>query len=126
MGAHVAMHSHTNSKFLHFISTKNPPNMKLLITLAILSLAAATSLAYDPDLLQDICVAINNTDDGVFVNGKFCKDPKMATADDFVFTKFRTPGNTDNPLGSKRLVYGAKAEAAIAIGFDDFIADALR
>ncbi|KAI6692840.1 hypothetical protein NL676_020550 [Syzygium grande] len=27
---------------------------------------------------------------------------------------------------AKRLVYGAKAEAAIAIGFDDFIADALR
>ncbi|KAL3516243.1 hypothetical protein ACH5RR_023145 [Cinchona calisaya] len=26
----------------------------------------------------------------------------------------------------KRLAYGAKAEAAIAIGFDDFIADALR
>ncbi|XP_042483346.1 guanosine deaminase-like [Macadamia integrifolia] len=26
----------------------------------------------------------------------------------------------------KRMVYGAKAEAAIAIGFDDFIADALR
>ncbi|GAV90420.1 dCMP_cyt_deam_1 domain-containing protein [Cephalotus follicularis] len=26
----------------------------------------------------------------------------------------------------KRLVYGAEAEAAIAIGFDDFIADALR
>ncbi|KAI4338614.1 hypothetical protein MLD38_023651 [Melastoma candidum] len=91
----------TQTQFLHFISTKSPPNMKLLITLAILSLAAATSLAYDPDLLQDICVAINNTDDGVFVNGKFCKDPKMATADDFVFTKFRTPGNTDNPLGSK-------------------------
>ncbi|KAG5099796.1 hypothetical protein JHK82_044848 [Glycine max] len=28
--------------------------------------------------------------------------------------------------GVKRLVYGAKAEAAIAIGFDDFISDALR
>ncbi|XP_052190010.1 guanosine deaminase-like [Diospyros lotus] len=26
----------------------------------------------------------------------------------------------------KRLVYGARAEAAIAIGFDDFIADAIR
>lgn len=26
----------------------------------------------------------------------------------------------------QRLVYGAQAEAAIAIGFDDFIADALR
>lgn len=25
-----------------------------------------------------------------------------------------------------RLVYGAQAEAAIAIGFDDFISDALR
>ena len=35
-----------------------------------------------------------------------------------------------NPLHfrqyKQRLVYGAKAEAAIAIGFDDFIADALR
>lgn len=30
------------------------------------------------------------------------------------------------PLLKQRLVYGAKAEAAIAIGFDDFIADALR
>lgn len=29
-------------------------------------------------------------------------------------------------FGEQRLVYGAKAEAAIAIGFDDFIADALR
>ncbi|MBA0561411.1 hypothetical protein Golob_018242 [Gossypium lobatum] len=29
-------------------------------------------------------------------------------------------------MGKQRLVYGAKAEAAIAIGFDDFIADALR
>lgn len=26
----------------------------------------------------------------------------------------------------QRLVYGAKAEAAIAIGFDEFIADAIR
>lgn len=29
-------------------------------------------------------------------------------------------------LSTQRLVYGAKAEAAIGIGFDDFIADALR
>eukprot|EP00899_Mesostigma_viride_P024566 jgi/Mesvir1/5294/Mv15394-RA.1 len=28
--------------------------------------------------------------------------------------------------GIKRLVYGAQAEAALAIGFDDFIADAIR
>ncbi|CAJ2650088.1 unnamed protein product [Trifolium pratense] len=31
-----------------------------------------------------------------------------------------------NIFFKQRLVYGAKAEAAIAIGFDDFIADALR
>ncbi|KAI4303051.1 hypothetical protein MLD38_038730 [Melastoma candidum] len=95
------MHSHTNSKLLHFNGAKILSNMKLLITLVTLSLAAATSLAYDPDLLQDICVAINNTNDGVFVNGKFCKDLKLATADDFPFTMYRTPGNTNNLLGSK-------------------------
>ena len=34
--------------------------------------------------------------------------------------------NLNSHFGLQRLVYGAKAEAAIAIGFDDFIADALR
>ena len=28
--------------------------------------------------------------------------------------------------GVQKLVYGAQAEAALAIGFDDFIADAIR
>lgn len=37
----------------------------------------------------------------VFVNGKFCKDLKLATADDFFFDGFRMPGNTSNQLGSK-------------------------
>ena len=35
----------------------------------------------------------------VFVNGKFCKDPKLATPDDFFFSVRQ--GNTSNPLGSK-------------------------
>ncbi|KAK3439353.1 hypothetical protein EUGRSUZ_C04202, partial [Eucalyptus grandis] len=61
----------------------------------------ATALAYDPSPLQDICVATNDLESGVFVNGKFCKDPKQATADDFVFMGLRNPGNTSNPLGSK-------------------------
>ena len=34
--------------------------------------------------------------------------------------------NISTHSAMQRLVYGAKAEAAIAIGFDDFIADALR
>lgn len=74
---------------------------KFLPTLLILALAALTAFAFDPTPLQDICVAVNNTKDAVFMNGKFCKDPNQATADDFTFMGFRTPGNTSNPLGSK-------------------------
>ncbi|XP_030441677.1 germin-like protein subfamily 1 member 13 [Syzygium oleosum] len=73
----------------------------LPINLLILALATATAFAYDPSPLQDICVAINDPKSAVFVNGEFCKDPKQVTADDFVFMKFRNPGNTANPLGSK-------------------------
>jgi quercetin dioxygenase-like cupin family protein len=36
----------------------------------------------------------------VFVNGKFCKDPKLATANDFFFSGLNTPRDTSNPLGS--------------------------
>ncbi|XP_010050174.2 germin-like protein subfamily 1 member 7 [Eucalyptus grandis] len=76
--------------------------MKYLpISLLILALATATAFAYDPSPLQDICVATNDPNSGVFVNGKFCKDPKQASADDFLFMGLRNPGNTANPLGSK-------------------------
>ncbi|XP_030471968.1 germin-like protein subfamily 1 member 7 [Syzygium oleosum] len=76
--------------------------MKFLpVSFLILALATATALADDPSPLQDICVATNDLDSGVFVNGKFCKDPKQATADDFLFMGFRNLGNTSNPLGSK-------------------------
>ena len=36
----------------------------------------------------------------VFVNGKFCKDPKLVKAEDFFYPELG-PGNTSNPLGSK-------------------------
>lgn len=36
----------------------------------------------------------------MFVNGKVCKDPKVATANDFLFSGLRVPGNTSNKLGS--------------------------
>lgn len=42
------------------------------------------------------------------------------------FGNFRVYSSPLFALLVQRLVYGAKAEAAIAIGFDDFIADALR
>ncbi|CAH2079806.1 unnamed protein product [Thlaspi arvense] len=61
--------------------------MKSLSVLAILSLLAITlPLAIsDPRSVQDFCVGVNSSVNGVFVNGKFCKDPKLATADDFFF-----------------------------------------
>ncbi|XP_068320208.1 germin-like protein subfamily 1 member 7 [Pyrus communis] len=36
----------------------------------------------------------------VFVNGKFCKDPKLVTANDFFFTGLQVPKSTANPVGS--------------------------
>nr|XP_023918134.1 germin-like protein subfamily 1 member 20 [Quercus suber] len=34
------------------------------------------------------------------VNGKFCKDPKLTTVDDFIFMGLDVPRNTLNQLGS--------------------------
>ena len=34
------------------------------------------------------------------MNGKFCKDPKLANANDFFYPRLKQ-GNTSNPLGSK-------------------------
>jgi len=36
----------------------------------------------------------------VFVNGKFCKDPKLVSANDFFFSGLNSPRDTSNPLGS--------------------------
>ncbi|XP_059432939.1 germin-like protein subfamily 1 member 11 [Corylus avellana] len=74
----------------------------LLVSVALLAWACSLASAYDPSPLQDFCVAINDTssDHAVFVNGKFCKDPKLATANDFFFSGLDTPRDTSNPLGS--------------------------
>ncbi|KAK4602492.1 hypothetical protein RGQ29_011512 [Quercus rubra] len=70
------------------------------VTMALLALASTLAFADDPSPLQDFCVAINNTNSAVFVNGKFCKDPMLTTADDFVISGLDIPGNTENQLGS--------------------------
>ncbi|KAF9621453.1 hypothetical protein IFM89_021525 [Coptis chinensis] len=71
----------------------------ILVAFTVLAYASF-ALASDPSPLQDFCVAIKDTKDGVFVNGKFCKDAKLATANDFFFSGLRKPGNTSNQLGS--------------------------
>ncbi|KAJ7971845.1 Germin-like protein subfamily 1 member [Quillaja saponaria] len=74
---------------------------QICLTIAILALASSLASASDPGPLQDFCVAINDTKNGVFVNGKFCKDPKLANANDFFFEGLNKPANTSNSVGSK-------------------------
>ncbi|KAH9728218.1 Germin-like protein subfamily 1 member 14 [Citrus sinensis] len=73
--------------------------IQFLIGFALLALASSLASATDPGHLQDVCVAINDPKDGVFVNGKFCKDPKLARAEDFFYSGLGKPGNTANRLG---------------------------
>ncbi|XP_052191241.1 putative germin-like protein subfamily 1 member 12 [Diospyros lotus] len=73
----------------------------LFVTVAALALASTLiANASDPSPLQDFCVAVNDSISGVFVNGKFCKDPKLATAKDFFFSGLLKRQSTANPLGS--------------------------
>ncbi|KAG4176392.1 hypothetical protein ERO13_A11G241766v2, partial [Gossypium hirsutum] len=67
---------------------------------AILAFSPLLTSASDPSPLQGFCVAINDTKNGVFVNGKFCKDPKLANAEDFFYSGLNIPRNTSNPVGS--------------------------
>ncbi|XVF57026.1 hypothetical protein PTKIN_Ptkin06aG0169700 [Pterospermum kingtungense] len=71
-----------------------------LVAFGLLALASSIAYASDPSPLQDFCVAINDTKDGVFVNGKFCKDPMLAKAEDFFYSGLNVPRNTSNPVGS--------------------------
>ncbi|CAH8385098.1 unnamed protein product [Eruca vesicaria subsp. sativa] len=70
-----------------------------LILIAILALVVSLAEAYDPSPLQDFCVAIDDLN-GVFVNGRFCKDPRRVNAEDFFFSGLNVPGNTNNQVGS--------------------------
>ncbi|XP_031280839.1 germin-like protein subfamily 1 member 17 [Pistacia vera] len=88
----------TDSSLTEFISSlitiKN-----FLLACVFLALASSFASAFDPSPLHDFCVAIDDPLHGVFVNGKFCKDPKLVKADDFSFS-VKMPGNTNNPVGS--------------------------
>ncbi|EEF30391.1 germin-like protein subfamily 1 member 17 [Ricinus communis] len=71
-----------------------------LAAFVILALSSSFALAFDPSPLQDFCVATDDPKDAVFVNGKLCKDPKLATANDFSFSGLNVPRDTSNPVGS--------------------------
>ncbi|KAM6578021.1 hypothetical protein CsatB_029858 [Cannabis sativa] len=71
-----------------------------LLSLTVLALAAFIASASDPSPLQDFCVAVDEPHKALFVNGKFCKDPKLAKAEDFFFSGLNVPRDTHNPVGS--------------------------
>ncbi|KAL3380629.1 hypothetical protein AABB24_001003, partial [Solanum stoloniferum] len=64
-----------------------------ITTLAITAFICSSAYAYDNNPLQDICVTVNDSHASVFVNGKMCKDPKLATANDFYFSGLNVSGN---------------------------------
>ncbi|XP_071730105.1 putative germin-like protein 2-1 [Rutidosis leptorrhynchoides] len=69
-----------------------------LLIFGLLLTACSFALASDPSPLQDFCVADPNSK--VLVNGVVCKDPKVVTADDFLFKGLNVMGNTSNAVGS--------------------------
>ncbi|KAF9609178.1 hypothetical protein IFM89_013568 [Coptis chinensis] len=69
-----------------------------IILCGILALIFSVALAADHSPLQDFCVA--DLKAPVLVNGRACKDPKLAQADDFFFSGFHRAGLTTNPVGS--------------------------
>ncbi|KAI3997511.1 hypothetical protein MKX01_008118 [Papaver californicum] len=69
----------------------------VVVFLALLSLCVS---ATDPGSLQDFCVAAKNPNNAVFVNGLFCKDPKLAVAEDFYLANFNKPGVINSRVGS--------------------------
>ncbi|KAH7543384.1 hypothetical protein FEM48_Zijuj02G0178400 [Ziziphus jujuba var. spinosa] len=71
-------------------------------SLTSLGLASSFASASDPSPLQDFYVAVKDSDSesALFVNGKFCKNPKDVTANDFFFSGLDKPRDTSNPLDS--------------------------
>ncbi|KAG5614700.1 hypothetical protein H5410_014524 [Solanum commersonii] len=72
----------------------------LVLIIAIMAVLSSMSHASDPSPLQDFCVAVDDSKNAVFVNGKFCKNPMYVTADDFFRPGLNMAGNTSNQLGS--------------------------
>ncbi|RZC49451.1 hypothetical protein C5167_017882 [Papaver somniferum] len=80
---------------------KMKSSMVHLIVAAVF-LASVSSIvdANDPGSVQDFCVAARNPNSAVFVNGQFCKDPKLAVAEDFFLAAFNKRGVITSPQGS--------------------------
>ncbi|KAK9147167.1 hypothetical protein Sjap_007070 [Stephania japonica] len=73
-------------------------HLVLPLFLVALLFSNSTTLAADPDNLQDLCVADLNA--SISVNGFPCKKAANITADDFFFAGLAKAGGTNNTFGS--------------------------
>ncbi|XP_048495306.1 putative germin-like protein 2-1 [Beta vulgaris subsp. vulgaris] len=84
--------------------TDRAGNTAIWVT-AALCIAFAMSFATDFPVanaspLQDFCVGVDDPKSAAFTNGKFCKDPKYVTINDFLYKGFNIPGDTNNTQGA--------------------------
>ncbi|CAN4080632.1 unnamed protein product [Withania somnifera] len=70
-----------------------------ITALAITAFFSSPAYANDNNALQDICVAVRDSKDAVFVNGKTCKNPKLAKVDDFFFSGLNVSKNVFPKFG---------------------------
>ncbi|KAG6784954.1 hypothetical protein POTOM_010668 [Populus tomentosa] len=72
--------------------------MAAVVTYLVIFTVISSALAYDPDMLQDLCVV--NTSAGIKVNGFTCKAETNITEADFFFDGLAKPGKVNNSVGS--------------------------
>uniref|UniRef100_A0A2P2J0U3 Germin-like protein n=1 Tax=Rhizophora mucronata TaxID=61149 RepID=A0A2P2J0U3_RHIMU len=72
--------------------------MAAALTYLVLFAAISSAFAYDPDMLQDLCVA--NTSAGIKVNGFPCKAEANISEADFYFAGIAKPGRINSTVGS--------------------------
>ncbi|KAG6648152.1 hypothetical protein CIPAW_07G127400 [Carya illinoinensis] len=71
----------------------------VLACLIVFTAIPSTTIANDPDALQDICVAVVPSSD-IKVNGFVCKDDANVTADDFFFGGLVRPNVINTAIGT--------------------------
>ncbi|XP_021758339.1 putative germin-like protein 2-1 [Chenopodium quinoa] len=76
-------------------------NLFMVVALLSITTHLYVANAADPSMLQDFCVGTNDPNASVFVNGKFCKNPKDVEIDDFIHKGFHIRGDTNNALGAE-------------------------
>ncbi|XP_021726530.1 germin-like protein 8-2 [Chenopodium quinoa] len=71
-----------------------------LVYLTFLAMSSYMAYATDPTQLQDFCVAVNDPNSELFVNGLLCKNPMDAKPEDFFKDGLDKPGDTNNRVQS--------------------------